>query len=54
MYSLSWPLGICASHAGTNRFDDITSYLAYYNTERRHSALDYLSPHQFESLHNHP
>ena len=33
---------------------DIASYLAYYNNQRRHSALDYLSPHQFESLHNHP
>jgi transposase InsO family protein len=34
--------------------DDITSYLAYYNTERRHSALDYLSPHHFETLNDHP
>jgi putative transposase len=33
---------------------EIASYLAYYNTERRHSALDYVSPHHFESLHNHP
>jgi putative transposase len=33
---------------------DIASYLAYYNTERRHSALDYLSPHQFETLNNRP
>jgi transposase InsO family protein len=33
---------------------DIASYLAYYNTERRHSALDYLSPHHFEALNNHP
>ena len=29
---------------------DIASYLAYYNTERRHSALDYLSPYHFETL----
>ena len=28
---------------------DIASYLAYYNTERRHSALDYLSPADFEA-----
>ena len=29
---------------------DIASYIAYYNTERRHSSLDYLSPAQFETL----
>jgi transposase InsO family protein len=29
---------------------DITGYLAYYDTERRHSSLDYLSPAAFESL----
>jgi putative transposase len=29
---------------------DIASYLAYYNLERRHSSLDYLSPHDFEGL----
>ena len=28
---------------------EIASYLAYYNTERRHSALDYLSPAAFEA-----
>ena len=28
---------------------DIASYLAYYNTERRHSALEYLSPATFEA-----
>ena len=33
---------------------EIASYLAYYNPERRHSSLDYLSPHQFEALNNHP
>lgn len=27
---------------------DIASYLAYYNCERRHSSLDYLSPASFE------
>ncbi len=27
---------------------DIGDYLAYYNLERKHSSLDYLSPHQFE------
>jgi transposase InsO family protein len=29
---------------------DIASYIAYYNTERRHSSLDYLSPTQFETI----
>ncbi|MEX0978830.1 MAG: integrase core domain-containing protein, partial [Pirellulales bacterium] len=33
---------------------EIASYLAYYNTERRHSALDYLSPYHFETLNHHP
>jgi transposase InsO family protein len=33
---------------------EIASYLAYYNTERRHSALDYLSPYHFETLNDHP
>ena len=28
---------------------EISSYLAYYNTERRHSSLDYLSPAAFEA-----
>jgi transposase InsO family protein len=28
---------------------DIASYLAYYNTERRHSSLEYLSPTDFEA-----
>ena len=28
---------------------EIASYLAYYNTERRHSSLDYLSPVAFEA-----
>ena len=27
---------------------DIGDYIAYYNLERKHSALGYLSPHQFE------
>ncbi len=30
--------------------NEIASYLAYYNAERRHSALDYFSPIAFESL----
>jgi transposase InsO family protein len=29
---------------------EIASYLAYYNVERRHSSLGYLSPIQFEAL----
>jgi len=28
---------------------EIASYLAYYNTERRHSSLEYLSPTAFET-----
>lgn len=28
--------------------DDLTEYIGYYNSERRHSALDYDSPVQFE------
>lgn len=28
--------------------DDLTEYIGYYNTERRHSALDYDNPVQFE------
>ncbi|WP_416381054.1 hypothetical protein [Hymenobacter sp. GOD-10R] len=27
----------------------MSHYLAYYNNEHRHSALDYQSPNQFES-----
>ena len=27
----------------------ITEYLGYYNTERRHSSLDYVAPEQFEA-----
>jgi putative transposase len=30
--------------------NEIAGYLAYYNAERRHSALDYLSPIAFETL----
>ena len=28
---------------------EIASYLAYYNTERRHSSLEYLNPNTFEA-----
>jgi putative transposase len=33
---------------------EIASYLAYYNLERRHSSLDYLSPCAFEALNPQP
>ena len=29
---------------------DIANYLAYYNQQRRHSSLDYLTPAAFEDL----
>jgi putative transposase len=29
---------------------EISSYLAYYNSDRRHSSLDYLTPTAFEAL----
>jgi putative transposase len=29
---------------------EIGEYIDYYQTDRKHSALDYLTPHQFESL----
>ncbi|HVY39229.1 MAG TPA: integrase core domain-containing protein [Polyangia bacterium] len=28
---------------------DVAAYLTYYNHERRHSALDYLTPAEYES-----
>ena len=29
---------------------EIAEYIDYYLTERKHSALGYLTPHQFEQL----
>ena len=38
-------------HARTELFAYIESY---YNTHRRHSSLDYLTPTQFEALNHTP
>jgi transposase InsO family protein len=35
-------------------FQDVKSYIAYYNLKRKHSALEYLTPHQFEDKINLP
>ncbi|WP_425592697.1 IS3 family transposase [Azonexus hydrophilus] len=39
----------CLRHYATRQqaIDDLIEYIGYYNTERRHSALDY-DPVQFE------
>ena len=37
--------GACSRQARS----EIASYLAYYNHERRHSSLNYLSPAAFEA-----
>src|SRR5574338_1225589 len=39
-----------AQHHATRQaaIDDLTEYIGYYNSERRHSALGYLSPVQYE------
>lgn len=33
-------------------FQEIREYINYYNSIRRHSAIDYLSPNRFESLYD--
>lgn len=32
---------------------DLSEYIQYYNTERKHSAIGYLTPSQFEAAHAH-
>lgn len=33
---------------------ELGEYVSYYNVSRRHSSLDYLTPHEFEANHPHP
>jgi len=33
---------------------DLSEYIRYYNLDRKHSALDYLTPAQFEAIHPSP
>ena len=33
--------------------EDLSEYIQYYNTERKHSAIGYLTPSQFEAVHAH-
>ena len=49
------PFGTLKTELEMTRYDhvpaarrEIGEYLAYYNLERKHSSLGYLSPHQFE------
>ncbi|MFO0904975.1 MAG: IS3 family transposase [Pirellulales bacterium] len=32
---------------------DLSEYIQYYNTERKHSAIGYVTPSQFEAAHGH-
>ena len=33
---------------------EISGYIRYYNTRRRHSSLDYLTPEEFEDIKHAP
>jgi putative transposase len=38
-------------HNSAEALRELTSYIRYYNSERRHSSLGYVSPTQFEAQH---
>ena len=47
-------LELTAYNSIGNARREISEYINYYNTVRRHSGIDYLSPMAFERRHRHP